>query len=118
VKACDDWQCYLCVPGHPAQMPMGLMPRTNRDLELMCFFQPRSIPQTLDMERVRRVNRRKIRVLSLFDGIGAARVALEELGIEVETYYAVETDVDACAVTIFQHGIQHLGNVYSLNSDM
>ena len=39
-----------------------------------------------------------IRVLSLFDGMGCGRIALEELGVKVDTYYASEVDKNAIAV--------------------
>jgi site-specific DNA-cytosine methylase len=35
---------------------------------------------------------RGLKVLSLFDGVGTARLALREAGIEVDTYWACETD--------------------------
>jgi site-specific DNA-cytosine methylase len=41
----------------------------------------------------------KIKVLSLFDGISCGQVALEQLGIEVETYYASEICKDAIKIT-------------------
>lgn len=42
---------------------------------------------------------REIVVLSLFDGISCGRVALENLGIKVKTYYASEVDKYAIKVT-------------------
>lgn len=42
---------------------------------------------------------RKIKVLSLFDGISCGRVALERAGIEVETYYASEIEPKAIKVS-------------------
>lgn len=42
---------------------------------------------------------RKIKVLSLFDGISCGRVALERAGIEVETYYASEIDESAISIS-------------------
>lgn len=39
-----------------------------------------------------------IRVLSLFDGMGCSRIALEELGIKVDRYYAAEIDKNAIAM--------------------
>lgn len=39
-----------------------------------------------------------IRVLSLFDGMGCARIALTELGIKVDRYYAAEIDKNAIAM--------------------
>lgn len=42
---------------------------------------------------------KKIKVLSLFDGISCGRVALERAGFEVETYYASEIDKYATQVS-------------------
>src|SRR5574344_1136769 len=42
---------------------------------------------------------KKLRVLSLFDGISCGQVALERAGIPVETYYASEIDKYAIQVT-------------------
>lgn len=39
-----------------------------------------------------------IRVLSLFDGMGCGRIALEELGVKVDTYFASEVDKNAIAM--------------------
>lgn len=40
-----------------------------------------------------------IRVLSLFDGMACARIALKELGIKVDAYYASEIDKHAIKQT-------------------
>jgi site-specific DNA-cytosine methylase len=40
-----------------------------------------------------------MRVLSLFDGISCARVALERTGIKVDAYYACEIDKNAIAIS-------------------
>jgi len=58
------------------------------------------------------MNRRKISVLSLFDGISIAQLALKELNIPVNDYYASEIDKNAIKVT--QHhfsGTNQLGDV-------
>ena len=58
-----------------------------------------------------------IRVLSLFDGMSCARIALKELGIKVDTYYASEIDKHAIAQTQknFPDTIQ-LGDVTKVNA--
>lgn len=38
------------------------------------------------------MNKNGITVLSLFDGMSCARIALKELGIKVDKYYASEID--------------------------
>lgn len=51
-------------------------------------------------------------VLSLFDGIGCGRLALERAGIKVESYYASEIETDS--IRVVSHHYQdaiHLGDV-------
>lgn len=56
-----------------------------------------------------------MRVLSLFDGISCARVALERAGIEVDTYYASEIDKHAIAISTKNYpDIVQLGSVVGL----
>lgn len=58
------------------------------------------------------MNSSGINVLSLFDGLGGARIALDRLGIQVENYYASE--VDKHAIKVAKHNwndIQHIGDV-------
>jgi len=42
---------------------------------------------------------KKLNVLSLFDGMSCGQIALDQLGIEVERYYASEIETDAIKVT-------------------
>jgi len=55
-------------------------------------------------------------VLSLFDGMSCGQIALNELGIGYDNYYASEIDVPAMSVTKknFPNTI-HLGDVRSVN---
>lgn len=56
-----------------------------------------------------------MRVLSLFDGISVARVALERAGLPVEAYYASEVDKYATAVSAKNYpDIIRLGDVRSV----
>ena len=59
----------------------------------------------------------EINVLSLFDGISVAQLALSQLGIKVENYYASEIDENAIRVTHhhFPDTVQ-LGDVRSINA--
>ena len=51
-------------------------------------------------------------VLSLFDGISCARVALKRAGIPVKNYYASEVDKYAISISARNHPeIQHVGDV-------
>jgi site-specific DNA-cytosine methylase len=56
-------------------------------------------------------------VLSLFDGIGTARVALERAGIAVNTYYASEIDPSAIKVSMHNYpDIVQLGCVTAVSA--
>jgi DNA (cytosine-5)-methyltransferase 3A len=60
-----------------------------------------------------------MRVLSLFDGISCARVALERSGIKVDAYYASEIDAPAIAVSSKNWpDIMRLGDVRGVNAGM
>lgn len=57
----------------------------------------------------------KINVLSLFDGMSCGQIALDQLGIEVDNYYASE--IDKYAIQIAKKNYPntiHLGNVTSI----
>lgn len=59
-----------------------------------------------------------MRVLSLFDGISCARVALSKLNIPVEAYYASE--IDKYAIQVSQKNwrdIEHIGNIEWLRGE-
>ena len=59
-----------------------------------------------------------MKILSLFDGISCARVALERAGIEVESYYASEIDEYAMQVSKKNWpDIKQLGSVTGLDFD-
>ncbi len=59
-----------------------------------------------------------MKVLSLFDGVSCARVALERVGIPVEAYYASEIDKYAIQVSNKNYGsIIHLGSVTDIGVD-
>ncbi len=55
-------------------------------------------------------------VLSLFDGISCARIALEQAGIEINNYYASE--IDKYAIQVAKHNYPttiHLGDIRNIN---
>ena len=59
-----------------------------------------------------------MKVLSLFDGISCARVALERAGIPVEAYYASEIDKYAIQISKKNYpDIQQVGSVTELTND-
>ena len=51
-------------------------------------------------------------ILSLFDGISCARIALDNLGFKVDSYYASEIDKYAISVSKNNYlDITHLGDI-------
>ena len=48
-----------------------------------------------------------MKILSLFDGVSCARLALEKAGIPIEAYYASEIDKYAIKVTQANRQIQY-----------
>lgn len=58
------------------------------------------------------MDKKPINILSLFDGMGCGRIALERLGYPVNMYYASEIDKSAIKTTSTKwDGIIHLGSV-------
>ncbi len=61
--------------------------------------------------------KKKINVLSLFDGISCTRIALEKLGIEVNNYYASEVDQHAIKVSKMNYpDIIQLGDIKKISA--
>ena len=68
------------------------------------------------MARQTRKSPRKLVVLSLFDGLGGARIALDRLGIPCE-YYASEVDRNSIKVSSARYpDIIHLGDVQKIKA--
>jgi len=58
-------------------------------------------------------------VLSLFDGLGGCRIALDKLGIEVNKYYSSEIDKDVIKISSHRYpDIIQLGDVTKINQSM
>ena len=54
----------------------------------------------------------KINVLGLFDGISTLYLALQELGVKIDKYYASEIERDSIAISKYNFpGIIHLGDI-------
>lgn len=57
-------------------------------------------------------------VLSLFDGMSCGQIALDQLGIKVDNYYAAEIDKYAMQVTKENYpNTIHLGDVTKVNGE-
>lgn len=63
--------------------------------------------------------KRRIRVLSLFDGIGTGLVALKHCNLIIDSYFACEIDPKAIDVTTYNHGydIMQYGDVTQLTNE-
>lgn len=57
--------------------------------------------------------------MSLFDGIGTAKVVIDNLNLDIEVYYSVEIEEDAIQVVDLNHGdsVIHLGDIRSLTEE-
>lgn len=56
-------------------------------------------------------------VLSVFDGISCAKIALDQLGVKVDNYYASEIDKHAINVSKHNHqNIIHLGDIKNITA--
>ena len=53
----------------------------------------------------------------MFNVLYLGKVALDELGLDVDVYYACEIDSNATLVSSFHHGSMQLGNVLGLNTE-
>ncbi|XP_017770102.1 PREDICTED: DNA (cytosine-5)-methyltransferase 3A-like [Nicrophorus vespilloides] len=107
----DNWLCYIC----------SSSPRNSK-----CFIQLREDwmerVHTLFNEKlifkIPSFPKKKLRVLSVFDGIGTGLVALNKLNIDVEIYYAIEIDENAIEI-VHSHfkNVEHLGDIKGINEN-
>ncbi|XP_053398020.1 DNA (cytosine-5)-methyltransferase 3B-like isoform X2 [Mercenaria mercenaria] len=113
----SPWLCFLCT--NYSLMSHGvLVPREGWRDELIKFYNP-VFDQVIPSYDTVGYTGRKLRVLSLFDGIGSLRLALDQLQLDVEAYYAAESDANAQHVSLFNQGfaIVHLGDVNNITKD-
>ncbi|XP_043279842.1 uncharacterized protein [Venturia canescens] len=114
----DPWMCFVCDPSEDSTRDGSLKPRCDWKDHVSHLFRANreSVPEKLELYKN---GKRKLRVLSLFDGISAGLVVLKKLGIQIELYYASEIDPDAEMVSSAHHGqeIIRLGDVRSIDED-
>ncbi|XP_068971944.1 uncharacterized protein [Bombus flavifrons] len=116
----DPWECFLCATNNKPRPSFDsiIKPRANWKDKMINMFRTncKSNPQQL-VKRNR--EKKKIRVLSLFDGLGTGLLVLLKLGLAVDTYYASEIDPDALMVSAAHFGdrIVHLGNVKDITKE-
>ncbi|XP_065323665.1 DNA (cytosine-5)-methyltransferase 3B-like [Gordionus sp. m RMFG-2023] len=104
----DDWICFLC-----SQTTLGLLqPRNEWRENLLNLFMPKK-PNMELIDKSHFTVLHPIRVLSLFDGISSGRYALEQLGFDIDKYFASEIDKDAILISTIHGNSQtiYLGDV-------
>ncbi|KAL3874309.1 hypothetical protein ACJMK2_037341 [Sinanodonta woodiana] len=113
-----SWQCFLCTP-YDIRSHGLLKPLKDWQLQIIRFFDTGFRIKDSDLTYFSSGERRPLRVLSLFDGIGTGLLALQELGLQVETYYAAEVDEDAILITRYHFGdrVIPLGDVTKIGVD-
>ncbi|GIX96743.1 hypothetical protein CDAR_591681 [Caerostris darwini] len=111
----DPWNCFFCACN---KNNYGLL-RIRKDWKksMMHFF--KLIENEEECPLLDSANKRPLRVLSLFDGIGTGKQVLNNLGIEVEVYFASEIDEDAMNIAKMNHGnsIKYVGDVTLLTEE-
>lgn len=112
----DPWLCFLCEDS-PTTLDGGLsIPRNDWKDRVSGLFRANRESVPVRVEHYKN-GKRKVRVLSLFDGISAGLVVLTKLGIEIDVYYASEIDPDAEMVSSahFGNDIVRLGDVRGID---
>ncbi|XP_067936332.1 DNA (cytosine-5)-methyltransferase 3C-like [Watersipora subatra] len=107
VKESDPWACFVCKP--MSREGVLIHRRDDWKQRLMKFYQKPSKLHNLPECKPDR----KLRVISLFDGIGTAKVVLDNLNLDVEVYYSLEIEEAAIQVVNLNHGdsIIQLGDI-------
>ncbi|KAF5289599.1 hypothetical protein FQR65_LT11790 [Abscondita terminalis] len=98
--AINNWFCFLCENSPFSGVIFRRCNYEDKIQELYCSVKAGLVqppPKSL-------LAGKKLRVLSLFDGISAGCYALHQLNIPVETYYAAEIDVGSINITNFNFG--------------
>ncbi|KRX65418.1 DNA (cytosine-5)-methyltransferase 3B, partial [Trichinella sp. T9] len=110
----DPWYCFIC-----AMEKLGpLNPQSDWKKRLSSLFNNENVRDDIDLTLFPN-EKQPIRVLSLFDGIATGKIALDELGINIEIYYSCEIDQEALLVTKVNHENQivYLGDVRGITRE-
>ncbi|XP_056155542.1 DNA (cytosine-5-)-methyltransferase beta, duplicate b.3 [Lampris incognitus] len=111
LKEIDPWICYLC---QPHGQHGALIPRKDWSIRVQELFannsamefEPHRVYPSIPANQ-----RRPLRVLSLFDGIGTGYLVLKDLGFKVEKYIASEICDDSISVS----NVNHEGKIIHVN---
>ncbi|GAB1603055.1 DNA (cytosine-5)-methyltransferase 3B [Argonauta hians] len=116
----NPWPCFLCRTSSKKKTSGYLQPKSNWSLNIMQMFNSQQKLAKPDLSYLTKCQKKPpIRVLSLFDGIGTGRVALDQLGLTIKEYYSSEIDSDALIVKRFTYGetIKEIGDITELTED-
>ncbi|KAJ8683874.1 hypothetical protein QAD02_019666 [Eretmocerus hayati] len=112
-----SWHCFFC----DTEQMLDSVLRVRKDWrsEFMAIYQNTCNVDTRP-DLGCKGGSKKIRVLSLFDGIATALVVLKNLGFDIEIYYASEIDPNAIRVSSSNHGdqIKQLGDVREITEEV
>ena len=115
VNKAESWLCFMCQPEQESGLLKVQADWHSRLVRLMASdnlqqyrIDPPPLPPPLS-------DRRPLRVLALFDGIGTGMLVLRELGLEVEKYVSSEIDTEAVRVARRHFPeITHVGDIESI----
>ncbi|KAL7287500.1 hypothetical protein TKK_0018334 [Trichogramma kaykai] len=113
----QPWNCYLC---DSSQLENSIM-KMRKNWRKRLFSIYNSNCNDDKQTNFQHINKdTKIRVLSLFDGIGTGLQVLKKLNVNIDCYYASEIDPDSMKVSYFNHGkkIIQLGDVRDIDENM
>ncbi|CAE1234789.1 unnamed protein product [Acanthosepion pharaonis] len=117
ILAQDPWVCFLCNTQVSVATHGCLKPKRNWNINIIQLFLSHQQLQEPDLSYLMNdPTPPPLRVLSLFDGIGTGKVALDELGIVTNGYFSSEIDLDALIVTRVNHGnnVTEIGDITQL----
>ncbi|XP_065172462.1 DNA (cytosine-5)-methyltransferase 3B-like [Atheta coriaria] len=102
------WICFVCNSTGHSRSGRYIQCRADWRNHLHALFNTHKgfpIPRIL-------LKKERLRVLSLFDGIATGLLALNQLDVNVESYFAAELDYNAKMIALKHHDekIQYLGN--------
>lgn len=142
----DPWECFLCRDEIKQPANMILRPRLNWKEKFTGIFHTDSnLMSDVNIINYKKQNK-AVRVLSLFDGLSTGKIklhliysflnlrskniifdikhtigflVLQNLGLEVEVYYASEIDVNALTISSSHFGdrITYLGDVRGITKE-
>ncbi|XP_063986887.1 DNA (cytosine-5)-methyltransferase 3B-like [Diachasmimorpha longicaudata] len=109
------WSCILC--RELSNSP--IKPRADWKIKIQRMFSINRYPVSHYLQYYEKPKKR-IRVLSLFDGISTGLLGLQRLGFEVEAYFASEVDPDAETVSKVHFGttVTRLGDVRNITVEI